>query len=168
MARAERGMGMATKRAMASNDNNDDHDNNNDRDNNYNQDNSGNKDNNANNDNNNDKDDNSNDNEDKDGAAVATGSFVSGGSVSGGNHDGVGCGGFGRWRVVAVVMVSVVAYSTAMAMSGVHNNHPKEGPTAKMSATEAQATTSRCNKRIRGRHTTNASAMAAWRQWQQC
>jgi hypothetical protein len=53
----------------------------------------------------------------------------------------------------------VISCSTTV-MRGEHINQPNEGRTAKVPAIEAkqQATTSRCNKRTRGRHNTNASA----------
>ncbi len=164
MARAERAMVMATKRAMASNDNN------NDRDNNGKQNNSGNKDYDAaaaaaanNNDNKDDEDEN----EDTNGAAVAAGGFVGGGSISGRDCGGVGGGGFGRWQIVAGV--GVVLCRTTTTMHGIHYNQPEEGLAAKIPVTDAklQATSSRCDKRIRGRHNTNASAMTARRRWQQ-
>ncbi len=108
---------MATKMAMASNnDNNDNHNNNNNRDNNDDQDNNDNKDNNKddNADNNNkgnydndDNEDNSDDNEDKDGVAAVVGGFVGVGSICGGNCGGVGGGSIGRWWVVAVVGLAV-------------------------------------------------------------
>jgi hypothetical protein len=127
--------------------------------------------------NNNDKDeDNKDDNEDKVGATAAAvaGSIVVGGSVSSGDHGGVGDGGFGRWRVVAVF--GVVICRTTTAMGCVHNNQPEEGCAAKISATEGklQATTSRRNERMQGRHNTNTSATTVswpwqqwWQQWQQ-
>jgi hypothetical protein len=123
MVRAERAMVMATKREMASNDNNDNHDNDNDRDNNCDEDNSGNEDDNtsATND---DKDD-GDDYEKEEGAAVVAGSFVSSGSVSRGNCGGIGGSSFGRWRVAAVVGVVVCCITTAR--RSVHNNQPKEG-----------------------------------------
>jgi hypothetical protein len=83
-------MAMATKRAMVSDSNNNDHNNNNDRDNNGYQDNNGNKDDNGNdytnndnkgNDNNSNKGNSDND-EDKDSAAVAVGGFVGGGEAA--------------------------------------------------------------------------------------
>jgi hypothetical protein len=169
-------MVMVTKRAMASNGNNDV------RDNNGNQDNSGNKDYNAatdaaaaanvaNDDDDNDNKDNVNENEDKDGAVVATGCFVGSGSISGGNRGGVGGGGFDGGQVV--VVVGIVLCRTTTAMCGVHNNQPEEGHMAKIPATEAklQETTSQRNKRMRGWHNTNTSAMTArrrwWQMWQQ-
>jgi hypothetical protein len=50
-----------------------------------------------------------------------------------------------------------------MAMRSEYNNQLKEGCVAKMPATDAkqQATTSRCNKRVRGMSNTKAGAMAA-------
>jgi hypothetical protein len=62
----------------------------------------------------------------------------------------------------------VVVYRTTTAMCSGHNNQPKEGCVAKMLATEAkqQATTSHRDKKSRGRHNTNTSAMTATRRWQ--
>ncbi len=179
MARAERAMVMATKRAMASNGDGDKQDNS------SNQDNSGNKDydntaattaaaankNNNNNNKDDDKDNNDEDeDEDKDGVAAAVGGFPGGGNISGGDCGGVGDGGFSRWRVV--VVVGVVVCRTTTAMRNVHNNQLEEGCAAKIPVTEAklQATTSRRDEKMRGRHNTNASAMTArwrWRQWWQ-
>ncbi len=166
MMRAERTMAMATKRAVASKDYNEDNNNNDNIHNNYDQDYSGNKDYNADN-NNNDKY-NGNDNEGKDSTVVVAGGFVGGGSISGSNCGGIGGGGLGGWHVVAVV--SVVVCHTTTAMCGIHSNQPKEGRTAKMPSTNAtqQALTSQHDKRMRERHNRNASAMAArwrWRQW---
>jgi hypothetical protein len=115
MARAERVLAMAMKRAMASNNDNNnhkdhnDHNNHNindDRDNNNNQDDSGNKDN-GTNDNYDDEEDRDN-NEDKDSALAAAGGIVGGGCISGGNRGGVGGCGFVGWQVVAVVGLAMV------------------------------------------------------------
>jgi hypothetical protein len=167
MARAERVMSMGTKRAMASDDNNNDHNNNSNRDNNYNQGNSSKK----GDDTSDDKDNKNNGNGNKDGIAAAAAAVVSGFvssiSVSGGDCGGIGGGGFGRWRVVAVV--GVVVCRTTTAMRGIHNNQPKEGCVAKMPATEVKqhSTTSWRNKRMRGWHNMNTSAMTARQRWQQ-
>jgi hypothetical protein len=166
MARAGRAMAMVTKRAMASNNDDDGHNNDSNRDKTYNQDNSGYKDEDANDDDNNK--DNGKDDEDNDSMVAAAGGFVGSGSISGGNCGGIGGSGFGRLWVVAVV--GVVIRPTTTAMHSIHNNQLKEGHAAKMPVTEAkqQATIGRSNERMRGRHNTNASAMAArwWlRQW---
>ncbi len=62
-------------------------------------------------------------------------------------------------RATSAIQGIVICRSTT-AMCGEHLNQPNEGRTAKVPATEAkqQATTSRCNKRMRGQHNTNASA----------
>jgi hypothetical protein len=112
----KRVMSMTTKRAMVSDDNDNNHRNNNDRDNNDDQDDNSNKDNNDNdntendnkvNDNDNNQDD-GNDNEDEDSTATAAGGFVGNGGIGGDNCGGVGGGSFGRWKVVAVMGLAVV------------------------------------------------------------
>ncbi len=111
-------------------------------------------------------------NEDKDGAAAAVAAaaasgLVSSSSISGSNCRGVGGGGLGRWQVV--VVVGIIVCRTTTALCGLHNNQPEEGHAAKIPVTEAklQATTSPCDKRMRGRHYTNTSPMTARRQWRQ-
>jgi hypothetical protein len=127
-------MAMATKRAMANENDCNDCNNDDNRDNSYDEDNSGNKEDNAAADDDDNDKDNGNDNKDEDGVAVGAGGFAGGGSVGGVNHGGIGGGSFGRWRVVGVAVVVVCCTTTAM--HGVLNNHPKEGCLVKMAATE--------------------------------
>jgi hypothetical protein len=156
MVREERVMAMAKKRAMASDNKDNDHDNNDNRDNSNDQDDSGNAD--------DDTDNDGDDNDNKDGAAAVVGGFVGGGSVSSSNHGGIDGSGFSGWWVVAVV--GVVICRTIRTMRGKHDKQPKEGCGAKMPEREAkqQATMSQhdgATKRQEG----GATQMPA-QQWQ--
>ena len=64
-------------------------------------------------------------------------------------------------RATLAIQGVVICRSTT-AMRGEHINQPNEGRAAKVPAAEAkqQATTSQCNKRTRGRHNTNTSAIS--------
>jgi hypothetical protein len=71
--------------------------------------------------------------------------------------------GVAVFRNATLVIHGIFICHSAMAMRGKHNNQLKEGRAVKMPATKAkqQATTSRHDKRTRGRRNTNASAMTA-------